>query len=300
MSVLVYVALVVFGLTLGSFVNALVWRLHGQEKLRQQKPRAKSKAYQAKLASLSVAKGRSRCMACGHELAVKDLVPVLSWLALRGKCRYCGAEFPDTPVAELSVPILSVISYLIWPYLLSTPLQIALFILWLACLVAFVALAIYDFRWFLLPDRIVFALVGLALAFRLVLAAIFGQTSGWQTVPTGSSSWLAVLLAGLWGVLILAGLFWVLFQVSGQQWIGGGDVKLALALGLLSGGPLTALLLLFIASFSGTLSTVPLLVKGKNLRGAKIPFGPFLLLAAVTTVLFGQAIINVYISLWAV
>lgn len=301
MNVLAYVALVVFGLVLGSFVNALVWRLHEQEKLREERPaKATSKAYRAKLSSLSIAKGRSRCLACGHELAAKDLVPIASWLVLRGKCRYCGAKFPDTPVAELAVPVLFIVSYVFWPYLLSTPLQIILFVVWLASLVAFVALAIYDLRWFLLPDRVVFPLIGMALAFRFILAAIFGQTTSWQTALSGDSSWLAVLLGGLWGILILAGLFWVLYQVSRQQWIGGGDVKLAVALGLLSGGPLTALLLLFAASFSGTLSTIPLLIRGKNLRGAKIPFGPFLLLGTVITVLFGQAIINAYIGLWSV
>jgi prepilin signal peptidase PulO-like enzyme (type II secretory pathway) len=282
---MILVALILAGLCFGSFVNALVWRIHEQGQLQEKKKL--NKADKARLQKLSITKGRSMCMSCGHELAVTDLLPVVSWLWLRGKCRYCKARIPDTPVAELLVPLLLVVSYLYWPWQLGLATEWTAFILWGMCLVGFVALALYDLRWYLLPDRIVFPLVGFALVFRAVLAL---QPADGQ---------LAVFLGGIWGAVLLAGLFYALFIVSKGQWIGGGDVKLALVLGLLAGGALESLLVLFIASMSGTLAAVPLLLRGKPVRNLKIPFGPFLILATIITVLFSQTIIDWYTGLFA-
>lgn len=283
---MIWLVLIVVGLCLGSFVNALVWRLHAQAATREAaEGRALTKAERAKLRTLSVNHGRSRCLSCGHELAARDLVPVVSWLWLRGRCRYCKARIPDTPLAELTVPLSFVISYIWWPWLLSG-LAIVPFIIWLAALVAFVALMLYDLKWYLLPNRIVFPLIGLAVAYRVLLAAQSG------------AGWLPVLLGGLWGVIVLAGLFYALFVVSNERWIGGGDVKLAIALGLFSGGPLAACLLLFVASLAGTLAAVPMVLRNRSMRAAKVPFGPFLLLATVVTVLWGDHILSWYASLF--
>src|SRR3546814_433414 len=114
------------------------------------------------------------CLSCKHELSGIDLVPVFSWLWLRGRCRYCGARIPDTPLAELLVPALFVLSYCFWPYALDGT-AIMPFVVWLAALVALVALALYDLRWYLLPNRIVLFLGVLALIYRLTLAFAPGQ-----------------------------------------------------------------------------------------------------------------------------
>lgn len=285
MKPMIWLVLIVTGLLLGSFVNALVQRLHAQTK-----PAPRGKAKKSKIAAedLSIVKGRSMCLSCGHPLAARDLIPVVSWLSLRGKCRYCGAKFPDTPVAELLVPLLFVVSYVFWPLALGSGLDWTIFGLWLACTVAFVALGLYDMRWYILPDRIVLPLAVLALVYRLLLALM--QHDVWQST----------LLSGWWGLLVLAGLFFVLFQVSNGNWIGGGDVKLAVPLGLLSGGPLLAVLLLFIASVTGTLSAVPQLVTGKAGRGSHLPFGPFLILGCLVAVLFGHPILDWYTSLFRI
>jgi len=282
---MIVVALIFVGLALGSFVNALVWRIRAQEQITEKKKQ--SKADKAQLSRLSITKGRSMCLSCGHELAPKDLIPIVSWLWLRGKCRYCGARIPDTPVSEVAVPVLLLMSYLWWPWSLASNLNWLLFGLWAICIVSFVALALYDLRWYLLPNRIVFPLIWLALVFRLVagLQADTGQLSLW--------------LSGVWGAALLAGLFYLLFIISNEQWIGGGDVKLAVALGLLAGGPLATLLLLFLASTTGTLAAVPLLLQGKSIRHMRIPFGPFLILATILTVLFSQSVIDWYIGLFS-
>ena len=98
--------------------------------------------------------------------------------------------------------------------------------------------------------------------------------------------------AALWqptaGAVVIFGLFWGLYQISGGSWIGGGDVKLAIALGLLAGTPFRALTVIFIASLAGTLASIPQLVKSKEGLMRRIPFGPALLFATFVVVLYGD------------
>jgi prepilin signal peptidase PulO-like enzyme (type II secretory pathway) len=256
---MVTLLLILLGLVLGSFVNALVWRLHEKRNWIHE---------------------RSECTHCHHQLGVLDLIPVFSWLWLRGKCRYCSKPIEDTPLTELAVPALFVLSYYYWPL----PLQgegLFTFIVWLIFIVGFVALAVYDIRWFLLPNKIVFPLMGLAV-FQLLVEFIFF-----------SGSWRDLLGAAL-GVIVISGLFYALFVFSRGTWIGFGDVKLGVVLGLLAGGPLPALLLLFIASVLGMIFSLPLLFAGKASRKSYVPFGPFLLAAMVVVELFGSSLIDWY------
>jgi len=270
------ILLIGFGLILGSFANAVIWRLHEQQSAK--KPLSK-KARQ----DLSIMRGRSMCIHCHHQLGALDLIPVVSYVILRGKCRYCAKPIDDTPVAELLMPALFVVSYIWWPYDLSVvgfTLGWTLFVGWVLCLVMFVILALYDFRWYVLPDRVVFPLIGLSMATVVLRASVFG--GGW-----------AVVVASLWGVVLTAGLFYLIYTISKGAWIGFGDVKLAIALGLLVGGPLNALILLFVSSLAGSLAATPMIMQGKKISGTRIPFGPFLLFGAVVVVLFGTGL-----SMW--
>ena len=228
------------------------------------------------------------CPQCHHELVVKDLVPVFSWLWLKGRCRYCQKPIsPQYPLVELITAGLFVFSYLYWPLKFSalTPLlsaqAVTLFIFWLVFLVGFMALAVYDLRWFLLPNKIVYSL--LALALLQVIVVVLAFHGGAQS-----------LLEAFWGVIIGGGIFYLLFEVSKGKWIGGGDVKLGTLLGLIVGGPAASFLLLFIASLLGTFVASPLLLTGKANRTTKLPFGPFLLAAAVIVRLFGASLIAWY------
>lgn len=221
-----------------------------------------------------MSKGRSMCSRCNHPLATKDLVPLFSWLWLRGKCRYCTKPIEDTPLLEIGLPIAFVASYWLWPEALVGYGLIS-FLFWLVLLVAFAALTVYDIRWYLLPDRVVWPLVALAAVQVLIYAIVF-------------DGGLASLVTAAWGVATASGIFYVLYKVSDGNWIGGGDVKLGIVLGLLVGGPLQGLLLIFIASLLGTLASVPMLLDRKLKRTSVIPFGPFLMLAAWILVLFGD------------
>lgn len=259
---MVIAVLILLGLVLGSFVNAFVWRLHEKK---------------------NWVSDRSECDHCHHRLGTFDLIPVVSWVILRGKCRYCGQPIHDSPLTELVLPALFVASYLWWPQ----PVQgegLLAFACWLVFLVGFVILAVYDIRWFLLPNKVVFPLISLAVL-----------QSGLQfTLFDGS---IRDLLGSVLGVLIISGSFYVLFTLSKGTWIGFGDVKLGIVLGILAGGPLPAVLLLFIASVLGMLVSLPMVLAGKAGRKSHIPFGPFLLAAMIIVQLFGSAIIAWYRSL---
>lgn len=266
--------LILLGLCFGSFVNAFVWRL------RQQSLPAKQRA--AKKADLSISKGRSMCVHCGHTLQAIDLIPVLSWISLKGKCRYCKKKISwQYPLVELSMAVLFVGSYLLWPNQING-WEVVHFSLWLVSLVAFMSLIIYDLRWMLLPNKIIFPMYGLAAV--SVLSRMAQDMS------------LKPLLGSLAGLLVGGGLFYILFQVSKGRWIGGGDVKLGFLLGALLGGPLQAALMLFGASLMGTILAVPLLLSGRVTRNTRIPFGPFLIMAAILTHLFGASLTEWYIA----
>lgn len=266
------IAIGLLGLALGSFINALVWRLHEQGG-------AKSKR------DLSILHGRSMCPECGHQLAAFDLLPVLSWLGLRGRCRYCKARISwQYPIVELVTAALFLVSVWQWPYAWGLLGSVA-FGFWLASLVLLIALAVYDLRWMLLLDKMVVPLIGLSAVVSVAL-----------TVSGGDSG---RLVGSIVAAVTLSGLFWLLFQVSGGKWIGGGDVKIAVALGFLAGGFIEAILLLFIASLLGTLWGLPLIaIKGK--KAHKVAFGPFLIVATYIVFLWGGSLIAWYYQLLGV
>jgi prepilin signal peptidase PulO-like enzyme (type II secretory pathway) len=268
--------LAIAGLCLGSFVNALIWRLHGQTI-----ENSKTKPNKRYIAQLSVLKGRSMCPRCKHQLSTRDLIPVVSWLSLKGSCRYCGKPIsPQYPLVELATALLFIASYLWWPVALNGA-QISIFVIWLVLLVGFVALIVYDLRWQLLPNRILYPLGAVAVA----MAAIKVATAAGPAIAL-----LNLILA----VVVGGGIFYVLFQVSSGKWIGGGDVKLGWLLGLVAGTPARSLLLIFLAALIGSLCSLPLLLTKRLKRTSTIPFGPFLILAIIIVQLFGASILVWY------
>lgn len=263
------------GLCLGSFVNALVWRIHKQEEALETRKHQKSQN------DLSILHGRSMCPNCHHKLSPKDLIPIISWIMLGGKCRYCHKSISwQYPIVEIVTAALFILSYAFWPYGFAA-FGVLQFIIWLILLVGFMALIVYDLRWMILPDRITFVLIGLVFLQIIVEIIVFKD--------------LSLMLTAIIGILTTSGLFYLLFQVSDGKWIGGGDVKLAIALGALVGGPYESLLLIFVASLLGTLVSIPLIIKKG--RSHHIPFGPFLIVATMIVYLFAQQIIYWYQSL---
>ena len=273
-----YIFIAIVGLGLGSFVNAWVWRTR---QVLDDDGNSK-KLSKVKKAELSIVKGRSMCPSCKHTLATADLVPVFSWVYLRGKCRYCRTPISaQYPIVELITAVLYVVSYLVWD--LSENWYYAAFITWLIGLTALIALAIYDAKWLVLPNKMLlpaYALVGLGILMQFGLGRPIGDL-------------LQISLA----IAICSGLFWVLYNISKGQWIGGGDVKLGLLTGALIGTAAGAFISLFIASVLGLVWSVALMAKGKAGMKSQIPFGPFLIAGAICAVLFTQDIVGWYESL---
>lgn len=265
--------LFIFGLALGSFVNALVWRVHQQQGAKSAKQRAK----------LSITKGRSMCPDCRHTLAMKDLVPVFSWLMLKGRCRYCNKPISwQYPAVEMAMAATFVLSYIFWPGAVDSAEDWLLFGTWLASSVGLLALLVYDFRWMLLPNRILYPTAFVAISGRL--AYIFA----YETDKTQA------LLSMCLSIAVASGIFFLLYIVSSGRWIGFGDVRLGFITGALLANPVLSLLMIFIASLLGTLFVLPDIISRKKTIQAKLPYGPFLIIATAICLLSGQSLIDWY------
>lgn len=255
------VILIFAGLCLGSFVQALVWRLRKKK---------------------DFVRARSQCESCGRQLAVKDLVPLFSWLRLRGRCRYCKKPIGiSAPAIEITMASVFGLSYVFWPQPLDAS-QWLLLAAWLVTSAGLAALAVYDWRHMLLPNRLLYPTFFVAFAGRLAYIAFF--------VPDKSHSlWL-------WfsSLVVASGIFFVIYFASREKAIGFGDVRLGLITGTVLADPALSLLMLFSASLLGTIIVLPALVTGRKKLAAKIPYGPFLIAATWLALLFGNELIDRY------
>lgn len=249
---LIGISVVLLGLIMGSGMTALAWRA----------PRGQSWVH-----------GRSRCPKCGHVLGVPDLVPVLSWLANRGRCRHCAAPVsPRYPLTELACAAWAVLAWQKTGLVPAYPLVA----LW-----GFLLVALFwtDFDLQLLPDAITLpgTLIGIG-------AAVLGPGAR----------------HAMFGMLLGAGLLWLVaeayFRVRKIEGLGGGDVKLAAMFGAVLGGPLT-LLTIFLAAFAGTLVSVVLMSRGRADGRTALPFGTFLAPAALVAFLWGDLALGWYAAL---
>ena len=276
---MMYLLLVVLGLGLGSFVNALVWRTR-QQLTDDGEPKKLTKKQKQELSILT---GRSMCPYCKQQLRPKDLVPVFSWLWLRGKCHACQKPISwQYPFIELFMGLLFAASYAFWPLPLTGDWHAIVFASWLVAVVGLVALMVYDIKWMLVPNRIVYPLA--------TITAVLMATTFLLGRPVADLGQIA------FAILIGGGLFWLVYQISAGKWIGYGDVRLGLYLGLLVARPNLAFLTLFFASILGTLTTAPLLLSKKISKTTRIPFGPFLVAGAFIAMLWGQQLIDWYIG----
>lgn len=261
---MIAVFIFIFGLIIGSFLNALIYRLHIGE---------------------SIAHGRSKCPHCGHVLAWTDLVPVISFLLLKGTCRYCQKKISwQYPVVELAVAVLFLISYLInvgqFPVLnLLCPIDLKFWLLMARDFIAISALTaifVYDYKWMIIPDSIVLP----AIVAILILNYFIG-------IPVAS-----ILI----GALIGFGFFAIQYFISQGAWIGGGDLRLGALMGALLGWPLIVVALFFSYIF-GAIISVMLLIGKKVNRKSAVPFGVFLAPAAIIALFWGEIILTWYLGI---
>lgn len=286
MEYVIYLALILFGVCLGSFAGATVWRLRARQLAYDKKHKepvdvAELKKLE-KLTKHKLTSDRSQCLHCGYTLKWYDLIPVVSWLVLKGKCRNCHKRIGLFELLiELGVAAFFVISYIFWPFELATGLEIARFVVWLIAGVILAMLVAYDTKWYLLPDKLTAILASLGVV-SVLLTTI------------RSAEPLTAILSAVAAVAILSGLYLVLYLVSKGRWVGFGDVKLGVGLALLLGDWQLALIALFLANFVGCLIVLPFMIAGKLTRSSRVPFGPLLIIGMILSFFIGPMLIELY------
>lgn len=286
---LVISLLVLLGLMFGSFAGASVWRLRSRQLIEDRREGEAVDPKELKklqpLSKSTLRSDRSRCLHCGHILAWYDLLPLVSWVTLRGRCRYCRTPIGKfEPLMELGTAGVFVLSYLLWPMSLEVPVGLLTFLLWLVAVVMLVILFAYDMKWFLLPDQVMFPLIGVSAVVAVVQAS-------------AADNVLSALMSLGGALMILSGLYYFLWLISKGQWVGFGDVKLGIALALLLVDWQLALVALFSANLLGSLVVIPGMMLGKTGRKSHVPFGPFLIAGAMVAMLIGRGIVDAYAAM---
>ncbi len=233
------------GVACGSFLNAYVWRFLRVERITDR---------------------HSVCVHCGHALRWYDLLPIVSFLILGGRCRDCRRPIPwHYPLVELGTGLAFFAVFLRFGIGWETAVALAL-TFFLA------ALFLLDVRYSLLPDAM--TLPGIAVA--ALLGVVFDRGFG------------SMLIGGIVG----AGFFAAQHYLSRGQWVGSGDIRLGALLGIALGWQL-ALLAMFLAYVSGALVGIVLIATGKKGWHSHVPFGAFLTTATFVTLLWGNTLLHV-------
>lgn len=244
------------GISVGSFINCAAYRMHRGKSIH----------------------GRSFCDNCGHSLSFLDLIPLLSYLFLRGRCRYCGKRFSaEHFFVELFTGLLFLSFYS--PIFSVFNLLHLLYFLIIASFLAFIF--VYDFRHYIIPDIAVYSLIALSFLYRLLFS--FLEKDGDIFFYSFASALGAFLF------------FFSIFYISKGKWMGFGDVKYVIFMGFFLGFP-NIIVGLFLSFLIGAIiGTVLLCLQKKGLR-SEIPFGPFLIIGTLTAHFFGEQLVSLYLS----
>ncbi|MCU0567898.1 MAG: prepilin peptidase [Oculatellaceae cyanobacterium Prado106] len=265
----------ILGASVGSFLNVVIYRIP---------------------AGLSLLHPPSRCPHCLHRLQPHDNVPVLGWLWLKGRCRYCRTAIaPRYPMVEATTGILFVLVF--WSFAQASGLALTTgsllqtvsswaFVSWL------LALALIDLDTLTLPN----SLTQSGLVVGLVFQALLGWATGADWVGVAHSLMTGILgaVVGIWVFDLITILGSVAF---GQTAMGGGDAKLAAMMGAWLGWKLL-LLAGFLACAIGAFAGGGAIAVGLLNRRQPMPFGPFLALGAIVSAFLGEKILSIYVQLF--
>lgn len=270
MCVLIYYCLIfIFGLLAGSFLNCLIYRLKESQ---------------------SFLLGRSYCPNCKHILNWWDLIPILSFIFLRGKCKYCQKPISwQYPLVEFFTAVSFVLIYYFFPIILDS-----CFLILISCFL--IVIFVYDLKHFIIPDKVIFPAIGITFLYQLFKVLDFGHLElfGIRDLGFGVFEPLIFFIVTALGAAAFF-LFIVLF--SKGRWMGAGDIGLAFLMGLILGWP-NILVALFSAFFLGAIIGIGLIAFGKRTLKSEIPFGPFLVTGTFLALFFGEKVINYYLNLF--
>jgi leader peptidase (prepilin peptidase)/N-methyltransferase len=261
MHVFWYIFFVVLGLVIASFLNVCIDRL----------PR-----------NQSIVNPPSHCDSCQRRLAAKDLIPTYSYLRTKGKCSYCGAPIPRR-VLWVEIGTGAYFGFLFWRFGLSPELGIIAFY---SCI--FIVLMVIDFEHGLILNKIVYP----AMAIAFLISAFAPGTGIVPFLSTGiTGSILSSIIAGATGFIIF-----LLIVIISRGGMGFGDVKMVGLIGLIIGWPKVFVAILVGILLGGLVAILLLFLKIKG-RKHSIPFGPFLAIGAMATLLYGQVILDWYLKI---
>ena len=270
-------AAVLLGLCIGSFLNVVIHRL---PKIMEARWRAEcaelNNEAPPKAERYNLVVPRSRCPACGHQIGALENVPILSYLALGGKCSACGARISIRyPVIEGLTGAIT--GYIAWHFGFTFAAAGAMFFTW-----TMIALAFIDLDTFYLPDDLTLPLVWMGLIFAVIggftdlASAVIGAAAGYVSL------WLV---------------FWVFKFATGKEGMGYGDFKLLAAIGAWLGWKMLPLVIL-LSSFVGAIVGILLIVLARRGRNVPIPFGPYLAVAGLIALFHGEALNRQYLDLF--
>ncbi len=266
------------GLCVGSFLNVVIHRLPKMMEQEWHTQCAELRGETASTeASLTLARPRSRCPSCGHQITAHENIPVVSYLLLRGRCSNCA-----TPIS-VRYPIIETLTALLSAYATchfgpSLPTVGALLLIW-----ALIALTVIDFDTQLLPDSITLPLLWLGLAFNL-----FGT---YVDLPSA-------VIGAMVGYLSLWSVFWLFKLATGKEGMGYGDFKLLAALGAWLGWQMLPVVVL-LSSVVGATVGIGLIISSRHGRNTPIPFGPYLAIAGLIALFWGARLTRAYLGLMA-
>jgi prepilin signal peptidase PulO-like enzyme (type II secretory pathway) len=245
----------IFGLVVGSFLNCVIYRFETNG---------------------NFLKGRSFCPHCKHILGWQDLIPVFSFLILRGKCRYCHQKISwQYPLVELATGVLFAFSFSV----VREPISLIFY--W--TIISFlIVIFVYDLKRFLIPDKIIYPAIGIAFIFNLLNSYVLNHES---------------FLNPLISAFGAAGFFLAIILISRGKWMGLGDVKLAFFMGLFLGWPAISVAL-FSAFLLGAVIGLTLIILGKKTFESEVPFGPFLSFGTVAALFLSNEFIGWYLNLF--
>jgi leader peptidase (prepilin peptidase) / N-methyltransferase len=263
---------VVFGLVVGSFLNVVIhrlpkmmeadWRAQCLDFLHPEQALAESATAQQRY---NLVVPRSACPSCGHKITAIENIPVLSYLALRGKCSKCRAPIGVRyPLVELLTGLLT--GYVAWHFGVSWQALFAIIFLW-----ALITLTFIDADTTLLPDDITLPLLWLGL-----LINVAGTFTTLQSAVIGAVA----------GYLALWSVYWAFKLITGKEGMGYGDFKLLAALGAWLGWQMLPLVILLSAMVGTIVGVAGIMLQGRE-KGAKLPFGPYLAAAGLIAIIWG-------------
>lgn len=265
---------VILGLMVGSFLNVVIHRL---PKMMEQEWQNSCLELQGKeivnTTKYNLCHPRSACPHCNHNISALENIPVISYLALRGRCKGCKAPISIRyPLIEVLTGIL--IGAISWKFGYTGMTVMA----WIFAL-ALIALTFIDFDTQLLPDDITLPLLWLGLLFNL--------NSGFTNLESA-------VIGAVAGYLILWSIYWLFKLIRGKEGMGYGDFKLLAAIGAWFGWQLLPAVIL-LSSTLGAVIGIALIVYANRGKEVPMPFGPFLAIGGIAALFFGQTLATFYL-----